>query len=222
MTDAGLTEGVLLPRDLPLWEEARPFLDVRNNDEHTIIAYALGRMLLAEIPEADESVVLPAILLHDVGWKRIDPDLLLLAIGRNPTRKDLVRDHEVHSVEIAREILERHQPAGVDIDAVLEIIDGHDTTKEAKNINDAVLKDADKGWRSTPHGMRTIAGWYGVPLSEIILMLEERSNALMLTAPGRALAEGQTAAVKSELMIGRYLGRGPEFTHVMEEGDKSW
>lgn len=206
MTEARMTgDGVFLPRDLPLWKAARPYLDVRNNDEHTIIAYALARMLLREIPEADAAVVLPAILLHDVGWKRIDPDLLLLAIGRNPTRLDLVRDHEVQGVAIARDILETHRPAGVDIDAVLEIIDGHDTVKEAKNINDAVVKDADKGWRSTPHGMRTIAGWYGVPLSEIILMLEERSNALMLTAPGRALAEGQTAAVKAELMLGRYL-----------------
>ena len=213
-------DDIILPRDLPLWEEARPYLDVRNNDEHTIVAYALARILLDEIPEADESVVLPAVLLHDVGWKRIDPDLLLLAIGRNPTRKDLVHDHEKHSVEIVREILERHRPEGVDIEAVLSIIDGHDTTKEAKNINDAVLKDADKGWRSTPHGMRTIAGWYDVPLAEIVLMLEERSNALMLTPQGRALAEGQTAAVKAELRIERYLGRGPEFTTVKGEGGK--
>lgn len=215
-------EDIFLPRDLPLWEEAKPYLDVRNNDEHTIIAYALARMLLAEIPEADESVVLPAILLHDVGWKKIPPDLLLLAIGRRPTRLDLVRDHELHGVEIAREILERHRPEGVDIDAVCAIIDGHDTEKTAKDINDAVVKDADKGWRSTPHGMRTIAGWYEVPLSEIVLMLEERSNPMMLTPQGRALAEGQTVAVKAELMIEKYLGRGPEFTEVKAAEVKTW
>ena len=97
---------VILARDLPLWQDARAYLDIRNNDEHTIIAYGLARALLKLIPEADESVVLPAILLHDVGWKKIDPELILLAIGRRPTRKDLVRDHELHSVEIARAILE--------------------------------------------------------------------------------------------------------------------
>ena len=63
-------DDIILPRDLPLWHDARPYLDVRNNDEHTIVAYALARILLDEIPEADESVVLPAVLLHDVGWKR--------------------------------------------------------------------------------------------------------------------------------------------------------
>lgn len=201
-----MDDGVFLPRDLPLWHDAKPYLDVRNNDEHTIVAYGLARALLAETPEADESVVLPAILLHDVGWKRIDPDLLLLAIGRNPTRKDLVRDHEVHGVEIARDILEKHRPEGVDIDAVLAIIDGHDTTKQARSINDAVMKDADKGWRATPHGMRTICGWYDTDLATHIETLKQVSNPYMLTPAGRAIAEGMCAAVTAELQIGTYIG----------------
>ncbi|HPD93882.1 MAG: HD domain-containing protein [Rhodobacter sp.] len=216
-------DDIILPRDLPLWHDARPYLDVRNNDEHTIVAYGLARSLLAQIPEADERIVLPAILLHDVGWKRIPEDLLLLAIGRYPSRKDLVHEHERHSVEIARTILETHRPDGVDIDAVLAIIDGHDTTREARSIHDAVLKDADKGWRTTPHGMRTIAGWYDVPVSEVLLMLRERSNPMMLTAPGRALAEANTAAVAAEQAILHYLGHGPEFpTFTATEGAGQW
>lgn len=199
-------EDVLLARDLPLWQEAKPFLDVRTNDAHTIVAYGIARAFLAQIPEADESVVLPAILLHDVGWKRIDPDLLLLAIGRNPTRKDLVRDHELHGVEIARGILERHRPEGVDIAAVLAIIDGHDTTKEARSVNDAVVKDADKAWRASPHGMATICGWYGTDILETVETLEKVSNPFLLTAPGRAYAETMCAAVRAEAQIAKYLG----------------
>lgn len=217
-----MQDTVFLPRDLPLWEAAKPYLDVRNNDEHTIIAYGLAKMLLDEVPGADESVVLPAILLHDVGWKKVPQELLLHAVGRKPTRLDLVRDHELYGVEIAREILERLRPEGVDIDAVCEIIDGHDTVKEAKSINDAVVKDADKCWRSTPHGMRTIAGWYDVPLSEVVLMLQERSNPLMLTDAGRALAEGQTMAVRAEIMVESYLGRPTEFPAARLKGDGEW
>lgn len=203
--------GVFLPRDLPLWEAAKPYLDVRNNDEHTIVAYGLARALIAQTPGADASVILPAVVLHDVGWKRVPEELLLLAIGRRPTRPDLVRDHEVYGVEIARGILETLRPEGVDIDAVLDIIDGHDTVKHAKNLNDAVMKDADKGWRTTPHGMRTIAGWYGVPVTEVLGMLRERSNPLMLTPAGRALAEANTAAVAAEAEIAALLGHEPEF-----------
>jgi CRISPR/Cas system-associated endonuclease Cas3-HD len=56
-------------RDHTLWKAAKPWLNVRSNDEHTLISYALGQALLALIEEADEAVVLPAILLHDTGWK---------------------------------------------------------------------------------------------------------------------------------------------------------
>ncbi len=196
---------LLNPRDLPLWLDARPYLDVRNNDEHTLVAYGVARMLLKELTEARESVVLPAILLHDVGWKKVPQDLLLEAIGKNPSRPDLVRDHELYGVEIARAILERHRPEGVDIDAVLAIIDGHDTTRHAKSLEDAVVKDADKGWRTTPHGMRTIRGWYGWSVDEYIEMVSVVSNPRLLTAPGRAMAEGFTASLRAEQSLIEYL-----------------
>ena len=196
---------LLLTRDLPLWHDARPFLDVRNNDEHTLVAYGVARMLLAELPDADPSTVLPAILLHDVGWKRVPPDLLLEAIGRNPSRPDLVRDHELYGVEIARGILERHRPAGVDIASVLAIIDGHDTTRDARSPEDAVVKDADKGWRTTPHGMKTIRGWYGWSVAQYLDMVTTLSNPRMLTAPGRAMAEGFAASLRAEAALSQYL-----------------
>jgi hypothetical protein len=194
---------LLRPQDEALWAEAKPFLDVRNNDEHTLVAYGVAKALLAQLPEAEEDVVLPAILLHDVGWKRIPPDLLLAAIGRNPTRKDLVFEHERHSVVIARDILTRH---GVErIDEILAIIDGHDTNSEARSLNDAVMKDADKGWRTTPHGMKVIRGWYDWSLAEYVDMVSTVSNPRLLTAPGKALAEGFTASLRAELELSNYM-----------------
>jgi HD domain len=197
---------LLHPRDLPLWHDARPYLDVRNNDEHTLVAYGVAKALLAQMPGADEHIVLPAILLHDVGWKRVPQELLLEAIGRNPSRPDLVRDHEQYGMEIARGILERHRPEGVDIEAVLAIIDGHDTTRDARSINDAVVKDADKGWRTTPHGMRTIRGWYNWSLEEYIDMVTTLSNPRLLTAPGKAMAEGFAASLRAELELAAHMG----------------
>lgn len=142
-----MSADTLIFRDIPLWQDAKTFLDVRSNDVHTLISYRIARALLAEHNGVDAAIVLPAILLHDVGWKMIDPALLSDAVGPNATRPDLVRDHEVHGVEIAGDILRRHHPAGVDIDAVLAIIDRHDTLKEASSLEDALVKDADKAWR---------------------------------------------------------------------------
>jgi len=196
---------ILSPRDAALWHDARAYLDVRNNDEHTLVAYAVAQALLKEIPGARESVVLPAIVLHDVGWKRVPQELLLDAIGRTPKRPDLVRDHELYGVEIARGILEKHKPAGVDAEAVLAIIDGHDTTREARSIDDAVMKDADKCWRTTPHGMRIIRGWYDWSLEQYVDMVSTVSNPRLLTAPGRAMAETFTASLRAELALANDL-----------------
>ncbi len=196
---------ILNPRDAALWEDAKPFLNVRNNDEHTLVAYAVAQALLKLMPEADESIVLPAILLHDVGWKRVPQELLLDAIGRHPKRPDLVRDHELYGVEIAGEILRKHKPVGVNIDAVLTIIDGHDTTREQRSIDDAVVKDADKGWRTTPHGMKVIRGWYDWSIAEYVDMVSTVSNPRLLTAPGRAMAETFTASLRAELALANYM-----------------
>jgi HD domain len=196
---------ILKPRDAVLWQDAKSFLDVRNNDEHTLVAYAVAQELLKLMPEADESIVLPAILLHDVGWKRVPQELLLDAIGRHPKRPDLVRDHELYGVELAGEILNKHKPAGVNIDAVLAIIDGHDTTREQRSINDAVVKDSDKGWRTTPHGMKVIRGWYDWSVSEYLEMVTTVSNPRLLTAPGRAMAETFSASLRAQISLSDYM-----------------
>jgi hypothetical protein len=200
-----MTEPLLRAQDVALWEAARPYLDVRNNDEHTLVAYGLGKALLDLVPEAEADIVLPAILLHDVGWKRIDPDLLLLAIGKDPTRKDLVRDHEMFGVEIASGILRDHGMDDARARSILAIIDGHDTVKEARSINDAVMKDADKGWRTTRHGMRIIRGWYGWDAMEYVASLEVVSLPFMLTEPGRALSATFLATVRAEAQLDGYL-----------------
>ena len=187
----------LLPRDETLWLEAKTYLDVRSNDVHTLISYRLARALCAEHPDANLSVVLPAILLHDVGWKRADPALLTAAVGPNPTRPDLVRQHEIDGVEIAGDILRRRRPEGVDIDAVLAIIDRHDTFKTATSLDDALVKDADKVWRFTPHGVATIGGWFGAPAGETLAMLEDFVLPSVLTNAGRHMARGFLAAGRS-------------------------
>ena len=198
---------VLLARDVPLWQDARAFLDVRSNDEHTLIAYNLARALLADHAEADESTVLPAILLHDIGWKTVDPEVILEAIGPGAKRPDLVRQHETEGVRMAREILERHQPEGVDIDAVLAIIDRHDTWKHATSLNDSLVKDADKAWRFTPHGVEIISGWFDTETADTIDMLEDFVIPDMLTDAGRAMARGFIASGRAQLQLTHYLNK---------------
>ena len=196
---------ILLPRDAPLWEDARHFLDVRSNDEHSLIAYGLARALLANHQEADESTVLPAILLHDTGWKHVDPERMLEAIGPGAKHPELVRQHETEGVKIAQEILNRHQPEAVDIDAVLAIIDRHDTWKHATSLNDALVKDADKVWRFTPHGVTTIGSWFDMTAAETYDLLEDFVTPQLLTDAGRHMAQGFLAAGRAQSQLRNYL-----------------
>src|SRR4051794_20448040 len=69
------------PSLVAVWELAAPLLRVRNNDAHTLYALGLANALLESHPEADPAIVLPAIMLHDVGWSEVPPEEVLQAIA---------------------------------------------------------------------------------------------------------------------------------------------
>ena len=49
--------------------------------------------------------MLPAVLLHDVGWKMFPEEKLAYAVGPNAKYPELQREHEIEGARIAREIL---------------------------------------------------------------------------------------------------------------------
>lgn len=209
---AGAKGEFLLPRDVPIWLAARPWLDVRSNDEHTLISYRLALALLDRHKEADDAVVLPAILLHDVGWKVFPPEKIVLAVGPNAKYPELQRQHEIEGARIARAELEQLD-CHVDIDRVVAIIDGHDTRKAALSLEDAIMKDADKLWRFTGHGIATIGDWFGIAPKDTVAMLESFVLPSLITDTGRImaaalLAEGAAAASMAGLLALRKCDHG--------------
>ena len=76
---------------------AKPFLDTRRNDVHTAISTRLAFRLL-EQEGGYEDIVIPAIILHDIGRKRVPTELQLQAFGPKATRPELNRLHEVVSL----------------------------------------------------------------------------------------------------------------------------
>lgn len=132
---------------------SRPYWDTRFNDIHIPLAHEYAQQLLIAYPEADAAVVIPAILMHDNGWKMLTPEQQAKSFGPDMSRADLRRQHEVEGVRIADEIL---REIGYDADLstqILEIIDGHDSREDALSLNDQVVKDADKLWRFSPTGL---------------------------------------------------------------------
>src|ERR671925_45214 len=86
-----------------IWDRALPYLDVRDNEAHSLCAHALAAALLKVLPEARADVVLPAVLLHDTGWKMVDPADILPAIAQRsgPAAHETIRRHETEGAAIA-------------------------------------------------------------------------------------------------------------------------
>lgn len=178
---------MLREKDIKVWEAARPFLDVRSNDEHTLFSYFWTKQLLDFYPDGDADVVLPAILFHDVGWKSIPMEKILESFGPKMKYPELRRQHEVEGVAIAKIKLEELGYGKQHINQICALIDGHDTTKEARSLNDSLLKDADKLWRFTRHGNETIQSWFHISMSEVHEILRKQFPDL-LTEKGKLFA----------------------------------
>lgn len=171
-----------------IWLQAKTFLGVRDNDVHTLYSYGIACALCDEHPEADREVVLAAILLHDTGWSQVAEEDILEAIAPGGERKDLVLFHEQEGVRIAREVL---RSTGFPVsrrEHVLDIIREHDSLREAKCIEDAIVKDADKLWRMTPHGVDTIMDWFGLSRERATELIASRVHGHLHTVAGRVMA----------------------------------
>ena len=189
----------LRPADAEVWDLAAPYLAVRNNDSHTLYAYGLARALLASIPDADTDVVLPAILLHDTGWSTVAEDLILEAIAPGGGRPDLVLQHEKEGARIATEVLSSLGRDPEIVRRVVDIIDGHDSRLVALSTDDAVVKDADKLWRVTPHGIQIVCGWFGLTREESLRITSARVQDSLFTEPARAMARGFAAVASIDV-----------------------
>jgi HD domain-containing protein len=175
---------------------AREYWNTRFNDLHVPIAYAFARELLLAHPEADRDVVVPAILLHDVGWKSIPEDRQLGAFRPGARDETLRRFHETEGVRIAGEILAAAGVAAGRRDAVVRIIDGHDTRLEALSLEDSIVKDADKLWRFTPTAIDIDHRRFQLPLGEYLTWLGGEVDRILLTKRGAQIARDQFDRVR--------------------------
>jgi len=180
-----------------IFEKAKPFLRTRKNLIHTKIAlrYAL-KLLKSE--KGDEAVVIPAILLHDVGWKTIPENLQLTAFGPNPSNPELVRVHEVEGAKIARSILEGLRYPPEKVKEICRIVQGHDTRKRPISRSDRIVKDADKLTRYSRKGMAIDLNRFHIPRREYLVFLEAIIDYWFLTPTAKRIAKREILLRKKE------------------------
>jgi HD superfamily phosphodiesterase len=180
---------------------AEPYWQTRSNEVHVPAAYGYAQELLGAHPEADAAIVLPAILLHDVGYALVPEETHTQGLADGPAgwKPDVTRMHEQLGAELAVELLGQ-----VDYDAertgrIREIVDGHDTRTEALSIEDALVKDSDKAWRYSPSAAAICPGWFDRTTESYLDYIESRLESWFFTEAGRDLARRLLAESRATL-----------------------
>lgn len=178
---------------LAIYLRAREYWNTRFNDIHVPIAYAHARDLLLGHPQADADVVIPAVLLHDVGWKSIPEAQAEKAYGPVTEDNALIRFHETEGARIATEILGAvgYEPAKTQ--AIARIIDGHDTRLVSLSLEDSIVKDSDKIWRFMPVGVDYHHRQFGKPLAEYLPWLAAQIDRWFFTEQAKRCARESIA-----------------------------
>ena len=130
-------------------------------------------------------------------------DKLLLAFGPHMQYPELRRQHEVEGARLAREILRAAGHPADRVDAIARIIDGHDTRSHALSLEDGLVKDADKLWRYTRHGLETVRAWFGYEIDQQLALLDDWSRTRFFDDAARHMAIGLLTALRAEQEVGR-------------------
>ena len=180
-----------------IYEHAKPFLRTRKNIIHTKIALRYALKLL-EKELGDEEVVVPAILLHDVGWKSVPENLQLTAFGPKQSNPRVTRQHEVEGAKIARTILELIPYPSEKAEEICRIIRGHDTRKRPISRSDRIVKDADKLFRYSRKGFAIDVNRFQISRGDYLDYLEMRIGRWFFLNSSRQWAREELARRRKE------------------------
>jgi len=174
-----------------IFELAKPYLKIRENNIHTEIVYRFAKLLLETEP-GEPSIVMPAVICHDVGWSQVPEELHSKAFGPG-SDPALTRLHEIAGVKLAQEILLAVDYEPEKTSEILEIISGHDTRLTALSPSDKIVKDADKMFRFDQIGFVIDAKRFNIDQTGHLNWLEERVDTWFFTETGKKLAREEIA-----------------------------
>lgn len=120
-----------------LWARAQPFLERGRPGEveHTLAAVEYGKKLL-EHEGGDPLVVIPALIVHDVGWSQLDYWRFMRVRADGKIDEEAVRLHMVYGARIASEILTEQGFDHQMVERIASIIAVHDIPEEIRALDD--------------------------------------------------------------------------------------
>lgn len=187
-----------------IFKAAEKYMRVRKNDVHIPLSYHYALRLLASYPDADADLVAASIILHDIGWYSIDEDDIFKKgfQSENFMQSDVRYLHESEGVRLSAEVLKTLGYDDAFIKKVGEIIDGHDTRKFAKSLEDKIVRDADKLWRFHVVGVSVAADWFKQTPTQYANRLETDIIPLLDLPESVEMAKTDLAETRQLLLCG--------------------
>lgn len=152
-----------------IWNQTKPYLRqaIRKDFVVHVQAAIKGMELLIQKEKADEHILLPAVILHDIGWARV-PHKLQKGNNKQDQLKAL-KQHIKYAPALARKILKKNKYAPKDIKRIIDIIIAHKFQNpvgkekrlliDADNMADAFKKpfwSEVKAYHQTPRGLYNV------------------------------------------------------------------
>lgn len=138
-----------------IWEKAKPYYEKgRPFDIEHIEWMIKDALLICEKESIDDSILLPLVILHDVGYSELD-DL------KNPYKLETRRAHMKAGAKIAKQILSEIDYPSPKISKIVDYIAIHDNWAFDENeryTNDKILgtfNDLDYMWLATEKGFKS-------------------------------------------------------------------
>ena len=175
---------------------AKPYLGVMQNELHTqeVIQFAWN---LLHAAEGDRRIVIPAAILHDVGWSQV-PEETWVKARRPGGDPELIKIHEEKGAAIAQKILGAVAYDDTLTQAIVDIIEGHDTRMHARSVDDKIVKDADKLSRFSKSSFFRLPYQREMEPHEICRMLEKKVDEWFFLPVSRKMAREALHARRQE------------------------
>lgn len=137
-----------------IWELALPYQDKRDDTGHAEVSLKYARELVS-LENGNEDVIIPAIILHDIGYSQLEKERRLLVFDKDvkeEERRSVQLEHQNESVKLGGDILRKVNYSEDLTKEILEIVSQHDTREGFISKNEGLVRDADKLWRTSKEG----------------------------------------------------------------------
>jgi len=165
-----------------IWELALPYQDKRDDKGHAKMVTDFAFELL-KTESADEDVLVPAAILHDIGWSQLSKEERFYIFKKKITKEVEMKNkvkvnvrakHQIEGVKLTKRILKQVGYNKDKITKIIKIIKQHDTGKSIISREDKLLKDADKLWTYSKLGIKADIRRFGLTAKECYNMAVKR------------------------------------------------